>query len=294
MFGLFRPIRKDRRSGTGWRGLLGLGVSVAAHAAVVAALTLFVASSGPDSGTDNLVPINVYSGRGKAVPERATAPAVVAGVPAGLAVRNREMKAARRAAYDDGRATAAAADTATPATAATTGDEPDGLADQAQARATPESRPDSGGDGFAAGSGNGDGSGGGTGGAGHAASAGTDGGTTGGGSSAHITAGSGVSGSGVGPDPVAVYAMMVRKALERRGAYPGTARRLGLEGRVEMIVSIDGSGTVSGTSILTSSGYPQLDDAARASAGRLRGLPAPPGSRPVEIMVPVRFSMRRN
>lgn len=91
-----------------------------------------------------------------------------------------------------------------------------------------------------------------------------------------------------------VYALQVRKALERQGAYPSTARRLGLEGLVEMLVRIDGSGVLFERRVLSTSGFPQLDDAALASADRLGALPPPPGGRPIDIRIPVRFSVRRN
>lgn len=89
------------------------------------------------------------------------------------------------------------------------------------------------------------------------------------------------------------YALLVRRRLEQRGAYPKTARRLGLEGRVEMVLKINGTGTIADTRIHTSSGFRQLDEAALASAGSIGLLPPPPDSRSIEIVVPIRFSMRR-
>ena len=90
------------------------------------------------------------------------------------------------------------------------------------------------------------------------------------------------------------YALDVRRLLEHRGAYPGTARRLGLEGMVEMLLRVDSSGTIFEKRVLSSSGHPQLDRAALASADRLGRLPPPPSGQPVDIRVPVRFSMKRN
>ena len=103
-------------------------------------------------------------------------------------------------------------------------------------------------------------------------------------------------GSGQATDVTAQrqYALDVRRLLERRGAYPGTARRLGLEGMVEMLLRIDSSGTIFEKRVLSSSGHPQLDRAALASADRLGRLPPPPSGQPVDIRVPVRFSMKRN
>jgi len=86
---------------------------------------------------------------------------------------------------------------------------------------------------------------------------------------------------------------MVRKLLERRGAYPGTARRLGLEGLVRMTVTVDADGSILDTKIERSSGFRELDQAALASARDVSGLPPPPGGRPLRILIPVRFSMRR-
>jgi TonB family protein len=104
---------------------------------------------------------------------------------------------------------------------------------------------------------------------------------------------SGARTSTVGGDGTGSYALMVRRALEMRGSYPGTARRLGLEGQLKMLVSIGPDGQVSDRRIHSSSGFRELDDAALASADRLKGLPPPPGGRAVDILVPIRFSMRR-
>jgi TonB family protein len=89
------------------------------------------------------------------------------------------------------------------------------------------------------------------------------------------------------------YAMLVRHRLEQRGAYPKTARRLGLEGRVEMVLKIDGNGSVTSTTIHLYSGFRELDEAAMASSLSIGLLPPPPDNMAIEIIVPVKFSMRR-
>ena len=83
-------------------------------------------------------------------------------------------------------------------------------------------------------------------------------------------------GSAGGDDGTGRYALMVRKLLERRGAYPGTARRLGLEGLVRMTVTVDADGSILDTEIERSSGFRELDQAALASARDVSGLPPPP------------------
>ncbi len=75
--------------------------------------------------------------------------------------------------------------------------------------------------------------------------------------------------------------------------YPRQARRLGWKGVVEVDVLVDGSGRQNAVSVVKSSGYPDLDEAA---LGALRGASYLPGSRdgvprPAHLTVLVRFRL---
>lgn len=267
-------VRKPRFAGPGWRGPVGLAVSVALHAGLAAILVTFVASSEPDLAGRGNVPINVIAKRNRATELSAgrTADATLPGTTGLMRPGPLRTTIKRVPATDLATAgTQALPLPPDPAPGAESGTALDGGAHEA-----------------------GDGS-----------AESDDGALAAGGGdigSASATGASGKGGGGIGgdaegiqqPDANTMYALQVRRALERRGAYPGTARRLGLEGLVEMLVRIDGAGVVFDKRILTSSGFPQLDDAALASADRLHDLPPPPAGRPVDILVPVRFSMRRN
>ncbi len=95
------------------------------------------------------------------------------------------------------------------------------------------------------------------------------------------------------PPPSYVGALM--KALERHKDYPSTARWRRAEGVALLRFSMRRDGTVSAWRVERSSGHADLDDAVERMIRRASPLPAPPGSLPgdpVELTVPVRFSLR--
>ena len=78
-------------------------------------------------------------------------------------------------------------------------------------------------------------------------------------------------------------------------AYPRAARRLGQEGVVEVLVSVDAQGQPSAVRVLHSSGFPLLDEAARVAVEGWRFHPAHDAEgRAVagELVVPLRFRLR--
>lgn len=68
----------------------------------------------------------------------------------------------------------------------------------------------------------------------------------------------------------------------RKPPYPRLARQRGEEGRVVLEIRVDARGRPSKVSVLYSSGYPRLDEAARKGLLRSRFRPARRGERAVE------------
>lgn len=302
-----------------WQAFAGLGVSVAFHIAVGVSLALLVTVNPSDSSRKVPVGLEVVD---KKVPLKEMA-AQIETVAEAVSARPDDGGARRRKATVAARAAdpAHAGNDADKALQAVSPPEPatmedvrpiqedsvtptDGRGDGKVLTAgatTPAGAPDADGgasqapavQGDAPAAAGGTGTGGQPGRGTHIGTAGFGGGAGGDGADeSTYTAGTAV-GSGGGDDVAGRYAMMVRRMLERRGAYPGTARRLGLEGLVRMTVTIDETGAVKETAINSSSGFHELDQAALASARGVSGLPPPPGGRPIMILVPVRFSMRR-
>ncbi len=285
-----------------WQGIAGLGVSVAFHIAVVVSLALLVTVNPSDSSRK--VPIGLKVVDKKAAAKEAAAMVQAESEPA-VAGSDREAGGRRKAGLAATAGPVVKVDSQEPVPQADQGRE-SGPASAALKQEEPVPA-DVGGSGAVAPEPPAPGQGGesmashGVGLAGIASSDDPDEGrcvgacggrgVQGGGSA--DTARNPSPGSAGGDDGTGRYALMVRKLLERRGAYPGTARRLGLEGLVRMTVTVDADGSILDTEIERSSGFRELDQAALASARDVSGLPPPPGGRPLRILIPVRFSMRR-
>ena len=83
--------------------------------------------------------------------------------------------------------------------------------------------------------------------------------------------------------------------LERFKRYPATARADRLEGVPLARITIDRSGHVLSVTLARSSGIPALDEEAIRLPGRADPLPPPPeelSGNPIELLLPVRFSVR--
>lgn len=76
-------------------------------------------------------------------------------------------------------------------------------------------------------------------------------------------------------------------------SYPLSARRRGIEGRVELRLAIDASGRTVSVALARSSGFDSLDAAALEAAAGWRFHPARRGGSPVasELRVPIRFQL---
>lgn len=78
-----------------------------------------------------------------------------------------------------------------------------------------------------------------------------------------------------------------------RPAYPALSRRYGEEGKVVLRVRVSPQGAPLAIEIKQSSGYPRLDEAARAAVEKWRFVPARQGSEAVEswVQVPLVFKL---
>jgi protein TonB len=75
--------------------------------------------------------------------------------------------------------------------------------------------------------------------------------------------------------------------------YPPMSRRLGEEGKVVVRVRVSPQGLPLVVEVSKSSGFPRLDDAARAAVERWRFVPARQGNEPIEasVLVPLNFTL---
>ena len=77
------------------------------------------------------------------------------------------------------------------------------------------------------------------------------------------------------------------EALAREEFYPREAIARGLEGRVVLLLSLDGSGRLTGIEVASSSGHALLDDAALKAATRIGAL----STRVRQVLLPVEFRL---
>jgi protein TonB len=97
------------------------------------------------------------------------------------------------------------------------------------------------------------------------------------------------------PEASAGYRALLSSWLERHKRYPEAARQRGEEGRAVLRFAVDRNGRVLDYAVITSSGYPDLDQSVEEM---MRGatLPPFPAGMPqprMEISVTIRFSLRR-
>ncbi len=75
--------------------------------------------------------------------------------------------------------------------------------------------------------------------------------------------------------------------------YPPMSRRLGEEGKVVLRVRVSAQGASLGVEVKQSSGFPRLDEAARAAVEKWRFVPARQGGEAIEssVLVPLHFTL---
>jgi len=89
------------------------------------------------------------------------------------------------------------------------------------------------------------------------------------------------------------YLAMLLRHLQAFRDYPYAARRSGQQGRVTVVVALQGDGAVSAASVETSSGHELLDRAALAMVRRASPFPPPPPQAPRHLRFPIDFSLQR-
>ncbi len=103
----------------------------------------------------------------------------------------------------------------------------------------------------------------------------------------------GVSPGGGPPAEYAAYLARLRQRIQESLRYPLTARRRGLSGTVHLEVTIRPDGAIAAVTIVESSSYSALDDAALEAVRSLRPMPFPTGVPPrrLYVRVPVIFTL---
>ncbi|MDR0620351.1 MAG: energy transducer TonB [Deltaproteobacteria bacterium] len=96
-------------------------------------------------------------------------------------------------------------------------------------------------------------------------------------------------------DALAAYKSRVRQKIVRYRKYPPSARNDRIEGTATMSFTLNRQGQVIASRLVRSSGFPVLDDEARALIQRVNPLPSFPKELTIstlELTVPIQFTMR--
>ncbi len=99
--------------------------------------------------------------------------------------------------------------------------------------------------------------------------------------------------AGAAPAPLLAARFDADYLHNPRPVYPAASRRLGEEGRVILRVRVSAQGLPLAVDIKQSSGFPRLDEAARAAVERWRFVPAKQGPEAIEssVLVPLQFTL---
>jgi protein TonB len=95
------------------------------------------------------------------------------------------------------------------------------------------------------------------------------------------------------PAPITAVRFDADYLQNSKPAYPPMSRRLGEDGKVVLRVRVSAQGLPLTVEVSKSSGFPRLDDAARAAVERWRFVPARQGNEPIEasVLVPLNFTL---
>jgi protein TonB len=101
-------------------------------------------------------------------------------------------------------------------------------------------------------------------------------------------------GGGGGAGEYAGYLASLRQRLQQALRYPPSARRQGLTGTVQLEIVVRADGSIGAVTVVTSSSYPTLDEAAVEAVRHLPPSPFPPGVTPrvLRTRLPVVFELR--
>ena len=126
------------------------------------------------------------------------------------------------------------------------------------------------------------------------ARAGQPSGAVGGSGALLALAGPGRSGRGDVPPEYGAYLARFRERIQESVVYPFAARRRGEAGRVEVELLLEPSGRVRELSVVSSSSYALLDEAAVEAVRSIRPQPLPDHlpRRPLRVRLPVIFQLR--
>lgn len=91
--------------------------------------------------------------------------------------------------------------------------------------------------------------------------------------------------------PPSQVSKMARPRGECRGDYPEEAKRLGIEGKVRLLITIEADGTVSTVKVLKGLGY-GLDEVAKEAVAKCAFDPAYKDGEPVAIKVPYTYTFQ--
>ena len=80
--------------------------------------------------------------------------------------------------------------------------------------------------------------------------------------------------------------------VERSKFYPKAARQAGITGTVKVRVSFDGSGQITGYSLVSGSYHPSLGEAALSTMAKVKGRWKPKGGGPSSLVVPIGFRLK--
>ncbi|NOZ64258.1 MAG: energy transducer TonB [Caldiserica bacterium] len=90
------------------------------------------------------------------------------------------------------------------------------------------------------------------------------------------------------------YFKTIKNLIEKAKFYPSTSIKNREEGIVTMGITIGANGEVQKIALLNSSGYKRLDKAGEEIIRKAAPFPPPPGKRPVQLKIPIRFFLKED
>ena len=99
-------------------------------------------------------------------------------------------------------------------------------------------------------------------------------------------------GSGNSSDEAAAYRSALRREIERHKRYPQRAKLMRKQGIVTVSFNIAADGSLSGATVVKSSGSDDLDNAALSAVNAARSIGAKPAGIANSISVPISFTIQ--